>query len=103
MCNFETELVKSLNIDFEYKTNKYDYKKNNRYSPTPPSSDDRKNHKCYGGLIYDSDFNTDYRGNDNVESVTARRIIADWIFDEQCKKNYEITKKKREYTENQGK
>lgn len=47
-----------------------------------------KNHKyqnTYGGNIYISDFCTDYEGSRNI----ANRIMADWKFDQYCKKNSE--------------
>lgn len=35
-------------------------------------------HKHFGGIIYQSDFNTDYRGHDNTHgSFIARRIEYD--------------------------
>lgn len=38
-----------------------------------------KEHRHFGGLIYPSDFNTDYRGNDNIRgSYIAQRIEADF-------------------------
>ena len=44
-------------------------------------------HATFGGLIYQSDFNTDYSGNTNANgSSIAARIASDWIFDESCKK-----------------
>lgn len=47
-----------------------------------------KEHTQFGGLIYPSDFNTDYRGKDNINgSAIAGRIISDQQFDEQCRKN----------------
>ena len=53
-----------------------------------------KNHKyanTYGGNICQSDFNTEYEGRHNI----AGRIISDWNFDKQCRKN--IEKNKRRY------
>lgn len=48
------------------------------------------NHTQFGGYIYASDFNTDYRGKDNINSSTiASRIAQDQKFDEQCRKNIE--------------
>lgn len=44
-------------------------------------------HSTFGGLIYESDFETDYRGNDNDSSWVANRIMSDWKFDECCIKN----------------
>ena len=42
----------------------------------------------FGGIIYLSDFNTDYRGKDNTNgSAIANRIAQDKKFDEQCRKN----------------
>lgn len=36
-------------------------------------------HRHFGGLIYPSDFNTDYRGNDNINgSPIASRIESDF-------------------------
>ena len=35
-------------------------------------------HTTFGGIIYSSDFNTDYRGKDNTNgSFIAQRIISD--------------------------
>lgn len=45
-------------------------------------------HSTFGGLIFHSDFNTDYRGkNNDYGSPIAKRIIQDNNFDTQCKKN----------------
>lgn len=45
-------------------------------------------HSKFGGLIYPSDFNTDYRGKDNTNgSLIASRIQQDKKFDMQCRKN----------------
>lgn len=44
-------------------------------------------HTTFGGVIYESDFETDYRGKDQKESSIARRIEADKRFDMQCMKN----------------
>ncbi len=44
----------------------------------------------FGGVIYQSDFETDYRGKDsNNGSSIASRISSDLRFDEQCRKNIE--------------
>ncbi len=38
-----------------------------------------KEHRHFGGLIYQSDFNTDYRGKDNTNgSIIASRIECDF-------------------------
>lgn len=46
------------------------------------------NHNTYGGRLYIWDFCTDYEGSRNI----ASRIISDWRFDNQCKKNTERRK-----------
>ena len=47
----------------------------------------------FGGIIYYSDFNTDFRGKDNTNgSEIAKRIISDWVFDMECKCNIENNK-----------
>ena len=53
----------------------------------------KKYHNQFGGYIYNSDFNTDYRGKDNIYGSTiASRIAQDQKFDEQCRKNIESKK-----------
>lgn len=48
-------------------------------------------HTTFGGVIYPSDYNTDYRGKDNIRgSQIAQRIISDRNFDYRCKKNIEL-------------
>lgn len=45
-------------------------------------------HATFGGIIYPSDFNTNCKGKNNANgSPIANRIINDWKFDEQCRKN----------------
>lgn len=45
-------------------------------------------HRRFGGLIYPSDFYTDYRGKDHAgDSMIARRITYDAKFDNQCRIN----------------
>lgn len=55
-----------------------------------------KNHNStttFGGLIYESDFNTeDCNGN------TVLRMLCDWRFDEQCKRNIQIRRNSEENT-----
>ena len=54
-----------------------------------------KNHKyatTYGGYIYASDFNIEYNGTRNM----AERILSDWKFDEQRRKDIENKNKKGE-------
>ena len=51
-------------------------------------------HTTFGGVIYESDFETDYRGKDQKESSIARRIESDRRFDKQCMKNRNQKEKK---------
>ena len=51
-------------------------------------------HTKFGGLIFYSDFNTDYRKEKQEESSIARRIMDDWKFDEKCRKNIESRNRK---------
>lgn len=52
----------------------------------------------FGGIIYSSDFNTDYRGKDNTNgSPIAGRIIQDHKFDKQCRKNREDQERNKQY------
>lgn len=46
-------------------------------------------HTTFGGTIYLSDFETDYVGKSQKDSSIARRIMSDWRFDQQCKRNRE--------------
>lgn len=53
-------------------------------------------HATFGGIIYPSDFNTDYRGKDNTYgSQIAQRIISDRKFDQQCRRNIEERNRNR--------
>lgn len=55
----------------------------------------------FGGKIYLSDFNTDYRGKDNTKGSTiASRIEADWRREE---KLWKKTKDSNERNKNYGK
>ena len=53
----------------------------------------KPDHSIFGGLIFYSDFNTDYRGDIKDESNIAKRIMDDWKFDERCRKLGENNKK----------
>ncbi|MCI8416409.1 MAG: hypothetical protein HFI33_02705 [Lachnospiraceae bacterium] len=56
------------------------------YKPDPSS---------FGGIIYPSDFHTDFRGkNSSNGSSIANRIAWDQKFDEQCKKQGNKLKEK---------
>lgn len=51
-------------------------------------------HNTFGGIIYSSDFNTDYRGKDNKHgSAIADRIIRDRKFDRSCMLNATLRNK----------
>lgn len=54
-----------------------------------------ENRSTFGGLIYFTDFYTNYSGNPNTRSPIANRILQDRKFDKQCKKNLEIRDKRR--------
>ncbi len=57
-----------------------------------------KQHIHFGGIIYQSDFETDYRGKDNNNgSFIAQRIVSDLKFDEQCRKNIENRERNKKY------
>ena len=46
----------------------------------------RTDHTTFGGTINFSDFCTDHNRSEKSKSW-AERIVSDWRFDEQCKKN----------------
>ena len=53
-------------------------------------TDNFKINNCtFGGLVYFSDFNTDYRSENNNGSPIAQRIISDKRFDMNCRNNIE--------------
>ncbi len=55
-------------------------------------------HSTFGGIIYQSDFETDYRGkNSNNGSSIAQRIASDLRFDERCRKNIENRERNKKY------
>ena len=56
------------------------------------------NHSTFGGIIYPSDYNTDYRGKDNINgSVIANRIMQDRKFDMQCEKSKKDVERNKYY------
>lgn len=58
----------------------------------------RTEHTTFGGLIYSSDFNTDYRGKNNTYgSPIANRISSDKQFDYQCRKYREEMERNKQY------
>ena len=51
-----------------------------------------KEHKHFGGIIYQSDFNTDYRGSDTINgSSIASRIEADFRREKKLYKNRSLS------------
>lgn len=50
-----------------------------------------ENRNTFGGIIYQSDFCDDFEGTRNI----ADRIMSDWRFDKQCKKNIEARDRKK--------
>lgn len=54
-------------------------------------------HTTFGGCIYLSDFNTDFRGKDQNESSIAKRIASDWKFDKTCKVQSENRDRQAKY------
>ena len=46
----------------------------------------KPDHSTFGGIINFSDFCTDYNRSEKSKSW-AERIVSDWKFDEQCRKN----------------
>ena len=54
------------------------------------------NHSTFGGIINFSDFCTDHNRSEKSKSW-AERIVSDWKFDEQCKKNTESRDRNKNY------
>lgn len=46
-------------------------------------------HRCFGGIIYEKDFGGLAKNTNHYSSPIAERIMADWRFDQHCKKNAE--------------
>lgn len=56
-----------------------------------------KEHKYFGGKIYLSDFNTDYRGKDNTNGSTiAQRIESDMRWEQKLYINRQKEKERNE-------
>ncbi len=53
----------------------------------------KTNHNTFGGVIYQSDFCTDYETTHNI----AARIVSDWSFDKQCERNIELREMNQKY------
>ena len=56
----------------------------------------KPNYSNFGGEINFSDFCTDHHRPDKSKSW-AERIISDWKFDEQCRKNAENRNRNKNY------
>ena len=56
----------------------------------------KPDHSTFGGIINFSDFCTDYNRSEKSKSW-AERIVSDWKFDEQCRKNTENRNRNKNY------
>ena len=56
------------------------------------------NHSSFGGVIYPSDFETEYY-SENGRNI-ASRIASDWNFEKQCLKNEIARERKRKENKN---
>ena len=65
-------------------------KETKNYYTTPINFTD---HTRFGGNICASDFCTDYKGTRNI----ASRIVSDWNFDAQCRKNIKSRNEGKEH------
>lgn len=54
-------------------------------------------HTTFGGIINFSDFNTNYSGRTEKESLVARHIVEDWKFDNYCKFNIQNRERCNKY------
>lgn len=54
-------------------------------------------HTTFGGIVNFSDFNTNYKGKDELESSVARHIVEDWKFDNYCKMNIKNRERSSKY------
>ena len=55
-----------------------------------------QDYSTFGGIINFSDFCTDHHRSEKSKSW-AERIVSDWKFDEQCKKNTESRDRNKNY------
>ena len=56
----------------------------------------KPDYSTFGGIINFSDFCTDHNRSEKSKSM-AERIISDWKFDKQCKKNIENRDRNKNY------
>lgn len=55
-----------------------------------------KEHRHFGGIIYSSDFNTDFRGDDTPDgSYIAKRIESDFRWERKMFQYYEKLKRRK--------
>ena len=59
-------------------------------------------HRTFGGLIHESDFNTERRIMNQRSSSIAERIMSDWKFDRQCIKDDKQRTIQKEYKKSNG-
>lgn len=60
----------------------------NGINGTKKITDHIVNDNRWGGYIYNCDFETDYRGRDEIHgSPIAQKIESNFKFDEECRKN----------------
>lgn len=58
----------------------------------------KPDHTRFGGIIYPSDFETEWKGRKNQNgSMIASRIASDRRFDEQCRQNIQNRIRRNEY------
>lgn len=67
------------------------------YKHKTPILSREETHKTFGGLIYESDFETDYGGKNYKRSQVASRIVTDRNFDKQCKTNTKIRERQKKH------
>ena len=56
-------------------------------------------HSTFGGVIQSSNYCTNYPRHRSTRSI-ASRIISDWNFDEQCRRNAKAREKEKQYKDN---
>ena len=58
----------------------------------------KPDHRHFGGIIYPSDFETEWHGKKNQNgSMIASRIMGDKRFDEHCRQNIQNRIRRDEY------
>ena len=67
----------------------------NYYTPTSNYTD----HSTFGGYVNNGDFFTEYP---QKKGEYAERIISDWKFDQQCKRNAENRDRSKQFKQQKG-